>query len=37
MTTGKEYQAQPFPEFIQKIIENEGLVGYVRESIKNEI
>lgn len=36
-TTGKEYQAQPFPPFIQKIIENEGLVGYVKECIKNEI
>ena len=36
-TTGKKYQAQPFPPFIQKIIENEGLVGYVKECIKNEI
>jgi 3-isopropylmalate/(R)-2-methylmalate dehydratase small subunit len=37
VTTGKEYQAQPFPPFIQKIIENEGLVGYVKERLKNEI
>jgi len=36
-TTGKEYQAQPFPPFIQEIIKSGGLVGYVRESIKNEV
>ena len=30
-TTGKSFQTQPFPEFIQKIITNGGLV----ESIKN--
>ena len=36
-TTGKTYQAQPFPAFIQKIIESGGLVGYVKESIQNEI
>ena len=30
-TTGKQFQTQPFPEFIQKIITNGGLV----ESIRN--
>jgi len=30
LTSGKEYKTQPFPEFIQKIIENGGLI----ESIK---
>ena len=30
-TTGEEYQVEPFPAFIQTIIENGGLV----ESIKN--
>ena len=30
-TTGAQFKTQPFPEFIQKIIENGGLV----ESIKN--
>ena len=28
-TTGKSYQAEPFPEFIKKIIEADGLVGYI--------
>ena len=28
--TGKSYQAQPFPEFIQKIITNGGLVESIR-------
>ncbi len=31
LTTGQEFKTKPFPEFIQKIIENGGLV----ESIKN--
>lgn len=26
LTTGKEYKTAPFPEFIQKIIENNGLI-----------
>jgi 3-isopropylmalate/(R)-2-methylmalate dehydratase small subunit len=30
-TTGKEFKTQPFPEFIQKIIQNGGLI----ETIKN--
>lgn len=30
-TTGKEYQGQPFPEFMQKIIKAEGLINYINE------
>ncbi len=33
VTTGKVYQAQPFPPFIQKIIESGGLVDYVKENL----
>lgn len=29
VTTGKEYQGQAFPEFMQKIIAAEGLVNYI--------
>ena len=32
VTSGKVYKAQPFPEFMQRIIEANGLVNYVRES-----
>ena len=32
-TTGKTYKAEPFPEFMQKIIASGGLVQYVSESI----
>ncbi len=28
-TTGKSYQGQAFPEFMQKIIDRGGLVGYI--------
>ncbi len=28
-TTGKTYQGQAFPEFMQKIIDREGLVNYI--------
>ena len=28
-TTGKEYQGQAFPEFMQKIIKAEGLINYI--------
>lgn len=31
VTTGKEYQAQPFPEFIQKIIQAGGLLNAIKE------
>lgn len=33
ITKNETYQAEPFPEFIQKIIKNEGLVGYVRNKL----
>ncbi len=29
ITTGKVFNAQPFPEFMQKIINSNGLVGYI--------
>ena len=32
-TTGKTYQAAPFPPFMQKIIASGGLVNYSREKI----
>ena len=35
LTTGQTYQAEPLPEFIQKIIAEGGLVGYVKNKIKN--
>jgi 3-isopropylmalate/(R)-2-methylmalate dehydratase small subunit len=31
ITTGKTYQAEPFPDFIKKIIEADGLVGYIAQ------
>ena len=30
-TTGKSFQGQAFPEFMQKIIKAEGLVNYINE------
>lgn len=33
LTQNETYQAQPFPEFIQKIIANDGLVNYVKENL----
>jgi 3-isopropylmalate/(R)-2-methylmalate dehydratase small subunit len=29
LTRNKEYQGEPFPEFMQKIIDNDGLIGYI--------
>lgn len=29
VTKGETYQSQPFPEFLQKMIELDGLVNYV--------
>jgi len=29
LTSGKEFTAKPFPDFIRKIIEADGLVGYI--------
>ncbi len=34
ITRNESYQAEPFPEFIQKIIKNDGLVGYVRNKLQ---
>lgn len=33
-TKCENYQAEPFPEFIQQIIKSDGLVGYVRNKLK---
>ncbi len=33
LTTGREYKTQPFPEFIQKIIENGGLMQSVSKGV----
>lgn len=30
LTKNEEYKAQAFPEFMQKIIQSEGLVGYIK-------
>ena len=35
ITTGKEYKTAPFPEFVQKIIENGGLMESVAKGILN--
>ncbi len=34
ITKNEEYKAQAFPDFIKKIIENNGLVGYVQSKLK---
>lgn len=34
LTTGETYKAEPFPAFINNIIECDGLVGYVKENLK---
>ena len=33
LTTGKEYKTAPFPEFVQKIIENGGLINSIAYGI----
>ncbi|MBP7185683.1 MAG: 3-isopropylmalate dehydratase small subunit [Ruminococcus sp.] len=33
LTTGKEYKTEPFPEFVQKIIENGGLMQSIANGI----
>lgn len=30
LTKNESYQWEPFPEFMQKIIDNDGLIGYIR-------
>lgn len=36
LTTGKKWQAQPFPEFIRAIIEKGGWMNYLREAKDHE-
>ena len=33
ITKNKTYKAQPFPPFIQKIMENDGLVEYTKRKL----
>jgi 3-isopropylmalate/(R)-2-methylmalate dehydratase small subunit len=33
VTKGKTYQAAPFPEFVQGIIENDGLISYIKNNM----
>ena len=33
LTTGKEYKTAPFPEFVQKIIENGGLMQSIANGV----
>lgn len=32
LTKNQQYQGQGFPEFMQKIIDNDGLIGYIKNS-----
>lgn len=34
ITTGESWEALPFPDFIKKIIEKNGLPGYIRDKIE---
>ena len=36
VTTNKEYKGQSFPPFMQKIINAEGLIGYINKELENE-
>lgn len=36
ITRNETYFGQPYPEFIQKIIQNEGLVNYIKSSMKGD-
>ena len=33
LTTGKAYQGQPFPEFMQNLISADGLIQYIKNSL----
>lgn len=33
LTTGKEFKTEPFPEFVQKIIENGGLIQSIADGV----
>ena len=32
LTKNQQYQGEPFPEFMQKIIDNNGLIGYIKSN-----
>ncbi len=34
VTTGRTFQAQPFPEFMQNLIASGGLIAYAREKVR---
>lgn len=34
LTKNEEYKGEPFPEFMQNIIDNDGLIGYIRNKNK---
>lgn len=34
LTKNESYQGEAFPEFMQKIIDNDGLIGYIRNNNK---
>ncbi|MCU0641715.1 MAG: 3-isopropylmalate dehydratase small subunit [Candidatus Margulisbacteria bacterium] len=34
LTSGKSYKAQPFPEFMQKIVDRGGLINYLKSRTK---
>ncbi|HHU17040.1 MAG: 3-isopropylmalate dehydratase small subunit [Anaerovoracaceae bacterium] len=36
ITKGETYKAEPFPEFIQGLIDNDGLVNYTNKKLKEE-
>ncbi|MDD4565752.1 MAG: 3-isopropylmalate dehydratase small subunit [Eubacteriales bacterium] len=36
ITKGETYQAEPFPEFIQGLIDNNGLVNYTNQKLKED-
>ncbi len=35
ITKGKTYKAAPFPPFMQKIIDSDGLINYVKKEVSN--
>ncbi len=35
-TTGQQFEARPFPPFLNRMIENGGLVGYVKSVLEEE-
>ncbi len=36
LSKGTEFQAEPFPEFMQKIIDAGGLVNYIKEKVEGQ-